>query len=178
MRFMHRIVVVALLFWIDEGKGYLSKGLQRRLTKEFHELMSSMRSTESGAKMFRYIFSKHDSSLYGYDLGKCSQRLRHIISDKTNCRGVADKLEPQLLSVQIYISMTANEQLWESIMMSKNCSQLSGESLYLCEEALSERINESRNYVESNLNQEISNCYIEEKGNHSKYLSKRLFHGN
>ena len=173
MRFMHRIVVVALLFWIDEGKGYLAKGIQRRFTKEFDELMSSIRSTESGAKLFRYIYSKHDSSLYGYDLGKCTQRLRHIISDKINCRGVADKLEPQLLSVQIYSSMIANEQLWKSIMMSKNCSQLSGESLYLCEEALSERIHNLSNYVKSNLNQEISNCYIEERGNLGKYLSKR-----
>ena len=173
MRFMHHILVVALLFGIDEGKGEVPKGLQTRFTKEFHELMSSMRSTESGAKLYRIVYAKHDSSLYGYDMGKCSKRLRHIISDKTNCRGVADKLESQLLSVQIFISMTANEQLWESIMMSKNCSQLSGESLYLCEEALSERIHNLSNYVKSNLNQEISNCYIEEKGNLSKYMSKR-----
>ena len=173
MRFMHRILVVALLFGIDEGKGEAPKGLRIRFTKEFYELISLIRSTESGAKMYRNVYSKHESSLYGYNLGKCTQRLRHIISDKINCRGVADKLESQLLSVQIYISMTANEQLWESIMMSKNCTQLSGESLYLCEEALSDRIKEYRNYVESNLNQEINNCYIEEKGNLGKYMSKR-----
>ena len=145
-----------------------------RFTKQFHELLlSSMRSTEAGANIFINVYAKHSSLLYGYDFAKCSQRLNHIILHKRNCRGVADKLEPQLLSVQIYNSMTANYQLWKSIMMSKNCSQLSGGSLDLCEEALSGRIHAYRNFVKSNLNQEISNCYIEEKGNLRKYMSKR-----
>ena len=144
-----------------------------RYTKQLDELMNSIRSTESGATMYRHLFARPASWFYGFDLRKCSQRLSHIILHKMNCRGVADKLEPQLLSVQIYISMTANEQLWKSIMMSKNCSQLSGGSLDLCEEALSERIHKYRNYIKSNINQEISNCYVEEKGNLRKYMSKR-----
>ena len=173
MRFMHRIVVVALLFWIDEGKVEAPKGLQRRFTKEFDELMSSMQSTESGAKMYRNVLAKPDFLLYGYDLGKCSQRLRHIISGKMNCRGVAAKLESQLLSVQIYSAMMKDEQLWESILTSRNCSQLSGESLELCEVALSGRIHAFSNFIETNLNQEIDSCYIEERGNSSNYLTKR-----
>ena len=96
-----------------------------------------------------------------------------MLSDKMNCRGVVDKLGPQLLSVQIFFSMIADEQLWESIMTSRNCSQLSGESLVLCEEALSSRYNGYLSFVESDLNLELHNCYIEEKGNRSKYLSKR-----
>ena len=144
-----------------------------RFTKQFRDLMSSMQSTEAGVKMYRIVSAKPYTRLYGYESGNCSQRLSHIILHKMNCRGLADKLEPQLLSVQIFMSMTANEKLWESIMMSKNCSQLSGGSLDLCEEALSGRIHTLRKYIKSNLKQEINNCYIEEKGNLRKYMSKR-----
>ena len=68
--------------------------------------------------------------------------------------------------------MLKNDQIWESTWI-RNCSQLSGESLELCEEALSGSRNIFLNYVESDLNLEIDNCYFEEKENLTNYMTKR-----
>ena len=175
MRFMDCFLVVALMFCIGEGIGqeHAAEGLLIWFTKEFIWLMRSIRFTDVGSKIFRKVFAYIEFSFFGYGFEKCPQRLHHIISEKMNCRGVAVKLEPQLLSVQIYYSMTEDEQLWESIMMSRNCTQLSGVSFALCEKVFSGRMTNVRNSVDANLNEEINNCYIEEKGNLGKYMSKR-----
>ena len=176
MRFMDRILVLSLLFCIVEGKVKLPEGLHNVYTKEFYELMRLLQSNESGAKIYRKVVGAYDFTNFGHDIRKCPQRLRHIISDNMNCKKVAYKLESELLSVQIYSLMTTDEQYLESILKSKNCSQLSGESLELCDAFLSGRTNHGyRNSVVSDLNQEIDSCYIEERVNLSNNLTKRYF---
>ena len=173
MMFMDCFLVIALLLCIEGGKGEVP-GLKNMYTNDFLQLMISLQSTEVGPKILREVNRANDFTLYGYDLGKCPQRLRHIISDKMNCRRVADKLEPRLLSVQIFYSMTANDKLFESIMVRKNCSQLSGESFAMCCEALSGRIQEYHSFSSKrNMYQELKSCYIEEKESQSNYLTER-----
>ena len=181
MKFANCFMVIELLFCAEVGIGLMPEGLQNWYTKEFEELMESresMKSTDahtSRAKIYRTIYGGRHIQVFGYEYESknCPRRLRHIISKDMNCRGVLDKLEPQLLSVQIYRSLMADDQFWESIMMRRNCSVLSGKTLELCEEALSGKVSNFKPYMVTNLNQELSNCYNEEKGNQSNYLTER-----
>ena len=172
IKLMGGILVTVLLLCIEAGQGKVP-GLQSMYTKEFDDLMKYKQSTKARAKMYRRELLSMDYLFYGYDIDECPQRLHHIISDKKICKEVADKLEPELLSVHIYSSMLADEQLWDSIMRRRNCSKLNGDNLEICEKAFSGKIKAYRNFVMSNLNQEINNCYIEERVNLSHYLSKR-----
>ena len=169
MKLIDCILVVALLLCIEGGNGQVPKRVHGLYTKKFDELERSVQSTAAVKKIFRKVHGAHYYTLST----KCPQRLQHIISDKMNCSGVAKKLEPQLLSVELFSSMTADEQLWESIMIARNCSQLSGKSLKMCELALSGRTTGAKGYTEANLNEEINNCYFEERGKLSNYLPKR-----
>ena len=58
-------------------------------------------------------------------------------------------------------------------MIARNCSQLSGKSLKMCELALSGRTTGAKSYTEANLNEEINKCYFEERGKLSNDLTKR-----
>ena len=178
MKFMNCILVMELLLCIEVGKGLMPEGLGRKnwYTKELEEMMRIMKSTDahtSRAKIFREIYRGRNILVFGNESENCPQRLRHIMSDNMNCRGVVEKLGLQLLSVQIFQSLMANEQFWESIMMRRNCRELRGETLELCEEALSGKLSNFKPYIETNLNQELNNCYNEGKGNQSNYLTKR-----
>ena len=175
MRFMDCISVVVLMLCIDEGIG--QDGLRFWFTKEFLELMISMQRTYVGSKIVRKVYGRNEFSTFGHDFEKCPERLLHIISDKVKCDVVARKLEPQLLRAQIYYSMLEDEKLWESILVSRNCSQLSGSSLALCEKVFSgtkmaHQI-QSQNRIGVHINEEINNCFSEEKGNLINYMTKR-----
>ena len=171
IKFIDCTLVIVLLLCIEEISGQV--GLRNKYTKKLVGLMRSLQTTEGGAKIFRKFYSPNSFTSYGYDIKECPQRLRRIISDKKKCRGVSDKLEQQLLSVQIYYSINADKRLWESVMMSRNCSELSGESLEICEKALSGEFPVLKSYINTDVNQELNNCYIEEKGNLSNYMTKR-----
>lgn len=176
MKLIDCTLLVTLLLCNEGAKGQ-PKGLQNWYTKELEELMISgqywNKPTESVEKIRRKLIRGSDFISYEIDLDKCPQRLRHIISRRMNCRRVAHKFETQLLSVQIYYSMIANEQSWERIRVSGNCNELSGEILALCEATLAGRSTRAHRYIKADVNEEINRCYIEEIGNLSKYLTKR-----
>ena len=171
------VVVFAFLICYEAAigmpDGRVPEGLQKFATQEFEDLMRYIRSTVWGAKIQRTVAKVRTFESYRQELEKCPQRLRNIISEKVNCRGVANKLDTQLLSLQIFQTLLSNDQVWESIILRKNCSQLRGESYKMCEEGLSGKLTRVKSYIETDLNQEIDNCYTEERGNRTNYPSKR-----
>ena len=172
IKFIDCTLVIVLLLCIEEISGQI--GLRNKYTKKLVGLMRSLQTTEGGAKIFRKFHRPNSFTSYGYDIKKCPQRLRRIISDKIKCLiGVSDKLQRQLFSVQIYYSINTDDQLWDSIMRRRNCSELSDESLEMCRKALSGEFPVVKPYINTDVNQELNNCYIEEKGNLSNYMTKR-----
>ena len=160
--------ILALLLCIEEEKGWDPKGLQNWHTVDMHNLLKSseMRGTKIQRKVYEARFHRSLSQ-------QCPRMLRHIIVDKINCSRVAFKLEPQLRSIEVFQSMISSEELWKSIMLDRNCTELGGHSLEMCEEALSGRIGGPDTYIKYNLNREITNCYLEKKGELNNYMTKR-----
>ena len=134
------IVILIPMNYIVSGQA--PEGFNNLNTQQINELLQRI---EAGSNIQRLIIRSQNLIFHGLELDECPQRLQHIISnDKINCSIVANKLEPQFLSVRIYKAMIKDKQLWDSIMITKNCSKLNGENLKLCQEAKIRRISQKR----------------------------------
>ena len=170
---MMHILIVGLLL-NHEAIAQTPEGLRIPFTQKFRELRAYMQGTEAWARIYRKVSSVEYTYNFRPEDKECPQRLLHIIKENMKCTKVAEKLEPQLFSMHLWYAMMENEKLWEGIGINRNCSRLSGEDHKMCEKSL---IFLSKfgtiNDFTSDLNQEVNNCYLEERGNQTNFFTKR-----
>ena len=129
------------------------------------------------SKAFRWRPSEFEDN-------ECLFRMQHILLNELNCSTVAKNLEPQIISARIYHAMRKNRHLWNAIIIDHNCSQLHGRDLDLCEANYYGKtphyweqgvglVSIFKDFLESDINEEIDHCYKEEKGNLITYMTKR-----
>lgn len=146
-------------------------------TKKFVDLLGSrsFQATEMGRRILGKVWEASVNTSFGglpQEYMYCPERLLHIAKEQMNCRGVANKLEQQLNSIEIYNSVMRNKILFESLIVHQNCTKLTGKSFTICDDILSSRL-PLQNYVTSDLNLELDNCFKEEMGNRTNFLTKR-----
>ena len=145
----------------------------RAYTKKFIDLLlsRSFQASEMGGEIVRIIWkSGVDASFDGE--GQCHQRLLHIFKHELNCSGVANKLVPQLQSIDIANSMMRNEKLYNSLMVYQNCTKLKGSTYKMCRNVLENGLT-PQTYMQSDINIELEHCFREEKVNSNHLLTKR-----
>ena len=178
----HSFILLSMLLLINYMEPTYSqapKGVRNVFTKDFHDLVKYLATTDAGARLLAKIIkldAQQRDNVKWPELDyspNCSRTLLQIMDTKTMCPRAAKLIEPHLRSYERYHTVYRNKWLLAAVVVKRNCSELRGELAETCEQFMQEKIKARQSIKYETMFRGLHNCYLESKESHSYHFTKR-----